>query len=101
MSDFIATLPVDNEPIPPDENRLLEQILSPNSFRFQAFLNDLKIPLLAGFIFLIISNSTVRKFISDTIPYAKSSETSLSIVQGFIIVIILYLINNLSSVMKS
>jgi hypothetical protein len=100
MTDYIATLPVDNEPIPPDENKLLDQILHSNTFQFQTLLNDFKLPLLVGVLFLLICNPSVKAFMTDSIPYAQKSETSLLIVQALFLVVLVYLVLNLSSIMK-
>lgn len=95
MSDYIATLPVDDEPVPPDERYLVDTLFKGKKTPIGNFLRDLKQPLVAGILFALLSNSTVTQIIRDAVPYAKSSEISLLIFKTFLFVVFLYLYNNL------
>lgn len=96
MSDYIATLPVDDEPVTPDDRYLANTLFGNNKRSILgSLLRDLKQPLVAGVLFAILSNSTVTQLIRDVIPYAKSSEISLLIFKTSMFIILMYLYNNL------
>lgn len=99
MSDYIATLPVDDEPLPPDERYMAEQIFSRNpptpSAALGTLLAELRGPVITGALFAVFSMSFVTNTIRDIIPYTKSSELSLILFKTVVFVILIYVMNNL------
>ncbi len=100
MSDYIATLPVDDDPIPSNEKYLADNLFKTRNTTMSRVLNDLKLPFVAGLLFVMLSNTYVSQLIRDTIPYAKSSEVSLLIFKTSVFVVLLYLYTNLHLVKK-
>lgn len=101
MSDYIATLPVDDDPVPPDERHLVDALFVGKNTSMGNLLKDLKQPVIAGILFALLSNSTVTQVIRDAVPYAKSSEMSLLLFKTFLFVVLLYLYNNLHLVTRA
>ncbi len=94
MSDYIATLPVDNEPLPPDQQHLIDDLSLQNRFKFARLLSELKGPLILCAIFFLINHPVVSTMIQDSSSYAKSSEFSLLIVKTVLFLVFVFLYNN-------
>lgn len=94
MTDFIDSLPVDDEPLGTEEQQILSQILNANKGGFHGFMTDIKMPIVYGSLFLALSLPFVDPII-ELIPYAKSSKMSLLVTKTLIFIIIGFIITNL------
>lgn len=98
MSDFIATLPVDEHPMTQDEKHFLSQVLQETSstLTIKSFISELRIPLIVGILFLILGMPQVSEFIRASVPYARSSDSSLLIFKTGLIIVLIFVIINFS-----
>jgi len=92
MGDCLQTLPTDQQPIDPLEQRLLNTIFKEESTSMTRLFQDLKIPLIAGMLFVLLSVPQLNQFLKSTIPYARSSETSLIVLKAVVFIGIMFLI---------
>jgi hypothetical protein len=99
--DSLKTLPTDQYPVDASERKIMDSVFVPPPSTFYKFTSELKEPLLAGILFLIMNLPQVDSLISSTVPYAKSSNTSLLFFKTFVFVVLLFLIQNCNIIMKS
>jgi len=92
MGDCLQTLPTDQQPIDPYEQRLLNTIFKEESLSMTRLFQDLKLPLIAGLLFLLLSVPQLNVFLKTSIPYARSSETSLIVFKTVVFIGIMFLI---------
>lgn len=85
MSDFIETLPVDNEPLSYYDSHILNDLLKSN-YTLQMFINEIKDAIVVGILFVLMTLS--KEFIDNTIPYAKSSYLSSILFRAVFIAIL-------------
>lgn len=103
MSDYIATLPVDDEPLPESEKKLMNSLLTDDTnpkSTFTKFVQELKMPILFGILFVVLGSSTTGDIIASLVPYAKSSEMSSLVARAFLFAVLVFMYNNLHIVMK-
>lgn len=94
MGDHITSLPTDDTQLPAAESALLDSILKQETKSIKTLLDDIKIPLVAGVLFLMFNSQILTDFIKNSIPYARSSETSLLCFKAAVLVMVLYLYIN-------
>ena len=94
MGDYINSLPTDDEPLNSKEQEFLDSLFRNDSTTFQKLVNELREPLVAGILFLLLNVPQVTEFLKTTVPYANSSETSLLCFKTLLFVILLLLYNN-------
>jgi hypothetical protein len=97
--DYIESLPTDNEPLKPEEKEIVDTILKKDATKFQKFIQELKLPLIAGIVFLIINSPQVSNFLRDNIAYARSSEMSLLCLKTVLFMIFVFIYTNLHYIM--
>lgn len=102
MSDYIATLPVDDEPLPESEKQLMNSLLTDSTEKptFTKFVQELKMPILFGILFVVLASNTTGDIIASLVPYAKSSEMSSLVSRAFLFAVLVFMYNNLHIVMK-
>lgn len=91
---------MDDIPISSEDKEILDNIMKKDLSTFEKFLSELKQPVLAGILFVIISTPQVSDFMLNTIPYARSSAVSLLCLKAFVFVVLLFLYNNSAFLMK-
>jgi len=102
MSDYIEHLPTDNDPLTPESTKLMNQIFPTTtpSMRIQAFASELQTPIVIGILFLLLSNSYTTNALREYIPYLKTSDISLLYVKALIMVILVFIYNNIQYAKK-
>lgn len=98
--DYIDSLPTDEEPLKPEEKHIADTILKKDATKFQTFIQELKLPLFVGIVFLVINSPQVSDFLRDNIAYARSSSMSLLCLKAVIMMIVVFIYNNLYYLMK-
>jgi hypothetical protein len=99
MSDYIESLPTDETTLNKNDEILMKNILKNDKSTLQKFITDLKLPMIMGGLFLILSAPQTSDFIKHIVPYAKSSETSLLTFKTFILMIVVFFYNNCNLIM--
>lgn len=92
--DLIKTLPTDTQTVDRTEQLLLDDILQMKDSDLRNLLQTLREPILGGALFFFLSLPHVAEFIQNTIPYAKSSETSLLLCKTILFVAIFFVLKN-------
>ena len=100
MSDIIESLPTDNDPLESEEKYIIETILQKDATKFQKFIHEIKLPIIAGILFLLINSPQVSSFLKDNVSYARSSDMSLLCFKAAIFMVALFIYSNLHYVMK-
>jgi hypothetical protein len=101
MSDYIQSLPTDEEPIPPDQKQIIDSILvDDKKSSIQYFMHELKLPLIVGIFTILIFNNKITDIIKDLVPYTRKSETSLLVFRTFIMMVLVFFYLNIGIVMK-
>ena len=98
--DSLKSLPTDQMPVDDAERRIMDSVFVPPPSTFYKFTSELKEPLLAGILFLVLNLPHVDSIISTTVPYAKSSATSLLFFKTFLFVVLLFLVQNCNIILK-
>jgi len=91
MGDHITSLPTDDTQLPPSESALLNSILKQDDPSIKTFFEDIKLPLVAGALFVFFHSELLTDFIKSSVPYAQSSDTSLVCFKAAVFVMLLYL----------
>lgn len=99
MSDYIQTLPSDNDPVQPFEREIFDEILKNDKSTLQVILHDFKDPLLGGILFILLSLPFVEKSIQAFVPYANSSPTSSLVFRLLLFILLFYIAKNISSIL--
>ena len=94
MSDYIMSLPTDDQPMNPEESHLFDSIIKPGSMNFHDLLFDFKDSIILGGVFFAMNMDGMDGFIQNIIPYAKSSPTSLLVCKTLLFIIIAFLLRN-------
>ena len=100
MADYIESLPTDDAPLNSDEVQVMNTLFKKDANMIQKCLNEIKLPLIVAIVFILLSTSHVTDFIRNTVPYAKSSETSLLAFKTLLFMVIVFIYNNCNLVMK-
>lgn len=100
MSDYIDSLPTDDAPLNSEEVQVMNTLFKKDANLFQKFMNEIKLPLIVAVVFITLSMPQVSEFIRNTVPYAKSSETSLLAFKTLLFMVIIFIYNNCNLVMK-
>ena len=98
MSDYIDSLPTDDSPLNSQEKTVMDTIFKGDSV--QMFIYDLKIPLIAGILFIILNLEMINKFLRDIIPYSRKSELSLLCVKTLIFVVLIFMFSNYRYILR-
>jgi hypothetical protein len=99
MSDYIQSLPEDEIPIKVEDRELLETILRKDNSKLEKFIHELKLPILAGILFLIMSMPQVTNFLRENVAYART-DISLLCLKTVMFMFIFFLYLNMSYLMK-
>lgn len=100
MSDYIESLPMDEEPMKPEEKQIMDTILKKDASKIQKFISELKLPLIVGVLFLIINSPQITNFMRDNIAYVRGSEMSLLCLKVIIFMVAVFVYNNVHYMMK-
>lgn len=101
MSDYIDSLATDNDPVSQSEKVLINSIFKSDEPAIQKFILELKLPIIIGIFFMIISSPQVTNFIKHTVPYARSSDVSLLCFKTILFIILVFVYNNCNIVMST
>jgi hypothetical protein len=77
MGDSLQTLPTDQQPIDPQEQQLLNTIFKEDASSMTQLFQELRIPLIAGILFLFLSMSSIDNGFKSVVPYLGKSEASM------------------------
>lgn len=94
MSDYLETLPTDNDPVSSEEKEIFNMVLQNDTKGFQNLLTEFKTPIVIGAFFVLISMPQVSEFIKNTISYTKTSETSMLIFKTLLMVVFVFVYMN-------
>jgi len=100
MSDHLAYLPTDDEPVNPDEQRLVDAILSRSSNRFTRILEVMKEPLIAGVLFAILSTQQSSDIIAALLPQKRRSDATTLILKSLLFTMTLFVLRNTHAVFR-
>ena len=101
MSDYLDSLPTDELPINPEEEVLVNKILSKDATSFHRFILEMREPIVGGIVFLILNTPQVRSFIQSSVPYTNKSSTSLLLFNTLIFIVALFVIKNCNLALQS
>lgn len=94
MSDFIQSLPTDDNPLSAEESKILKNILKQDVSPLHNILIEFKFPLICGIIFFIFNNTNLNDIIKMSVPYANNSDTSLLFIKTIFFIIIVFITQN-------
>lgn len=104
MGDSLKSLPIDEIKPSLADRTAVDRIVSSFSKsggggdaapeKVGGFINELKLPLIVGFLFLILASPATNHMIETAIPYAASSPTSLLVFKAVVIVAIVFYLRN-------
>ena len=100
MVDNIESLPTDSEPMTESEKEVMDTILKKDATKLQKFIYELKLPLIAGILFILINSPQVTDFIKSTVRYAGSSETSMLCFKAVLFMLSIFVYNNIGYIVK-
>lgn len=92
MSDSIQSLPSDDIPLKPHEQKILDTIFHNDYNPMHRVLRECKTPIVASILFIILCHPIFNDIIKRVVPYTQSSDFALNVCKGAIIFIILYII---------
>ncbi len=98
--DYIESLPTDNEPIDSEERQLMDKILEKDAPAFQRLIQELKLPIVAGLLFMIVNNPQITEFFKTSVPYTRTSEMSMLCFKTLLFTVALFLYININHLLK-
>jgi len=91
--DYISTLPVYDSPVPQEHSILIDTITQqPNKTTIHRFFNELRLPIIFGIVFFILSLPYGSEVIQSLIPYTRKRELSLLVVKTAFFVLIAFIL---------
>lgn len=96
MSDSIDILPVDELPVKDQDQKILDILLKKTNGTGQKLVHGIKIPIVAGIVFMLLSMPQLSEFIQSVVPYTKSSSVGLLIVKSVVFTFVLFIYVNCS-----
>lgn len=93
MGDSLQTLPTDQQPHDVNEKLLLEEITKESDSGITRLFKELRLPLIAGIVFLLLSLPQVNSVLTSTIPYLGKSQPSMIFFKTFCFVLILLILS--------
>ncbi|MDC3332968.1 hypothetical protein OAV62_01885 [bacterium] len=94
MSDYIDALPIDEEPLDPQQQKLFNDMVGTNG-SIHRLLQDLRGTIFSTILFFLLNLEMTDTIIENTVSYAKTTKTSLLFVKTFIFMIGIFVINNI------
>lgn len=94
--DYLESLPTDDYPVKPDDAKLIKNILIADESPLYRIILEFKDPIISGLLFIIFNMQGFDDFLKSTVPYARSSDTSLILFKAIIFIILLFLIKNVN-----
>lgn len=110
MSDDISLLPRDNDPVPDEDQQIVDSITGSGStpavshsdpkFSIHLLFKDLKSIIISSILFAVLSSPPTITIIKDFIPYARSSTSSLIAVQTLLFAICIFILGNIKYIIN-
>ena len=106
MSQYIANLPTDFEPVSLEEQSILDSLFTRPLEKLNAdsppadgttlhrFIEAFKVPLLIGLVFFILASNIMTSMIQTAVPHTHGSTLSVSIVKALSVSILTFIILN-------
>lgn len=90
MSDTLASLPVDEEPVSNDEQQILDKIMQQDQNKLSKLIQLFKLPGIAGLLFFTLHTQWFTQMTRTSLPYAASSEFSMLVFKTGLFVVALF-----------
>lgn len=91
--DYITTLPVDDSPISQEHVRIIDLITRTTDEKtIYQFFNELRLPIVFGIVFFVLSLPYGSDVIRSIIPYTQKKELSLIIVKTLFFVLVAFIL---------
>ncbi len=94
MTDYLESLPTDEYPMDATESHLFNDLIKVESGGYFKLFHELRYAFIAGVLFFILNMDMVDSVLQSTIPYAKSSTTSLLFCKSALFMIAIFLLQN-------
>ena len=99
MSDYINTLPTDDDPLNPSESNIMNIITGKDGSGDTAMLrilNEMKIPIVIGILFLLVSTSQFTDILRTCIPFTGKNDTHMLMMKTVVFIILVFVLMNCS-----
>lgn len=95
MSDFIESLPIDENPISKEDTQLVMELFgNEQTNKLQSLVTELYYPFIIGGVFLLCNIKTIDTFLHTLIPYTRSSNMFFLLLKTLVFSSIVYIILN-------
>lgn len=93
MGDSLQTLPTDQQPMDPHEQHLLNTIFKEETSSITNLFQELRLPIIVGVLFLILSLPQWNNLLQSVIPYTNKSQSSLIVFKTFVFIIVVFILS--------